>query len=427
MRCKIIGVLDNGTQGLTADALTAIQSANIVIGASRTLALFAHQINHAEQKNLTGHLKEVPLWINHALSQQQQVIVLATGDPLCHGIASYLYKKLAHNALQIIPNVSSIQLAFAQIGLSWQDAKIASIHTKDTGEWHKAAGPEHGLYPLLQDIFNTDKLAILTGPENTPDRIARMMLQESIADQFNITVAENLLAADEKIVHGETVTAISEQNFNGNDIVILHRKTASKSHIIFGLPDSDFKQRKPDKGLITKREVRAVSLARMQLKPDSIVWDIGAGSGSVGIEAARLATQGYIYAIEKNIADFEIASNNAKQLGINNYHLINNKAPTGLKDWPTPNAVFIGGTGGELADLIKLCLHRISPEGWLVMNFVTIENLTTAIDTLKTLKAQWDITQLQASRSQPILHMHRMQAENPVWIVSAQRIKQHDS
>ena len=411
MRCKIIGVLDNGTQGLTADALTAIQAADVVIGASRTLTLFAQQISHATQKDLTGNLKQVPVWINHALAQQQQVIVLATGDPLCHGIASYLYKRLSHNALQIIPNVSSIQLAFAQIGLSWQDAKIASIHTKDTGEWHKAAGPEHGLYPLLQDIFNSDKLAILTGPENTPDRIARMMLQETIADQFNITVAENLLATDEKIVHGETVEAIAEQSFNGNDIVILQRKTAREPNILFGLQDSDFKQRKPDKGLITKREVRAVSLARMQLKPDSIVWDIGAGSGSVGLEAARLTTRGYVYAIEKNIADFEIASDNAKQLDINNYHLINNKAPTGLEDWPAPNAVFMGGTGGELADLIKLCLQRLTADGWLVMNFVTIENLTTAIDTLKTLEAQWDMTQLQASRSQPILHMHRMQAE----------------
>ncbi len=81
----------------------------------------------------------------------------------------------------------------------------------------------------------------------------------------------------------------------------------------------------------------------------------------------------------------------------------------------------MGGTGGELAELIKLCLNRLNPEGWLVMNFVTIENLSTAIETLKNLDANWDMTQLQASRSQPILHMHRMQAENPVWVVSTQR------
>lgn len=421
MTCKIIGVLDNGVQGLTADTLNIIQSANLVIGAGRTLKLFTAQIANAEQKDLTGHLKDVPVWITDALHANQQVVVLATGDPLCHGIASYLYKKLSSDQLQIIPNVSSVQLAFAQIGLSWQDAKIVSVHSKDAGEWTKAAGPDHGFYALLQALFNHDKLAILTGPENTPDRIAKMLLIENIADQFEISVAENLLCADEKLLHGESVEFIADQSFNGNDIVILNRKQPRQTNISFGLQDSDFHQRKPDKGLITKREVRAVSLARMQLKPDSIVWDIGAGSGSVGLEAARLCHQGYVYAIEKNIADFEIATKNADQLGIYNYHLINNKAPIGLDNWPNPDAIFVGGTGGELAELIKLCLKRLNTGGWLVMNFVTIENMATAIESLKTLDANWDMTQLQASRSQPILHMHRMQAENPVWVVSAQR------
>ncbi len=421
MTCKIIGVLDNGVHGLTSATLNTIQSADLVIGATRTLSLFSDQLKNAEKKDLTAHLKDLPVWISAALEAKQQVVVLATGDPLCHGIASYLYKKLAANQLEIIPNISSIQLAFAQIGLSWQDAKIVSVHSKDASEWTKGAGPEHGFYPLLQALFNSDKLAVLTGPENSPDRIARMMLIENIADQFEISVAENLLCDDEKVIHGESVAYIAEQSFNGNDIVILTRKQPNQSHILFGLQDSDFHQRKPDKGLITKREVRAISLARMQLKPDSIVWDIGAGSGSVGLEAARLCHQGYVYAVEKNSADFEIAGKNADQLAVYNYQLINNKAPLGLEDWPTPDAIFVGGTGGELADLIHLCLNRLSPEGWLVMNFVTIENLTTAIETLKNLDANWDMTQLQASRSQPILHMHRMQAENPVWVVSAQR------
>ena len=421
MICNIIGVLDNGVQGLTPDALNVIQTADRVIGARRTLTLFAEHIARAEKKNLTGHLKHVPDWISEALERGQKVVVLATGDPLCHGIAGYLYKKLPHQQLQTIPNVSSVQLAFARIGVSWQDAKIISVHHKDAGEWTKGAGPEHGFYPLLQAIFNSDKLAFLTSPENTPDRIARMILQENMADQFEMTVAENLLSADEKIVTGESVEFIANQSFNGNDIVILVRKKSSEAHILFGIQDSDFQQRKPDKGLITKREVRAVSLARMQLKHNSIVWDIGAGSGSVGLEAARLCNQGYIYAVEKNTADFEIAGNNARHLGIYNYQLINNKAPAGLEHWPNPDAIFIGGTGGELAELIQLCLQRLAENGWLVMNFVTIENLTTAIVTLKDLNAHWDMTQLQASRSQPILHMHRLQAENPVWIISAQR------
>jgi len=141
----------------------------------------------------------------------------------------------------------------------------------------------------------------------------------------------------------------------------------------------------------------------------------------VGLEAARLCRQGYVYAIEKNAADFIIAQKNRQQMAVTNYRVQHGKAPDLLDDWPDPDAVFFGGSGGELAELIKLCLSRMKPQGALVMNFVTLENLALATQTLKALNAKWDVTQLQASRSQPILHMHRMQAENPVWIVCAQR------
>lgn len=105
--------------------------------------------------------------------------------------------------------------------------------------------------------------------------------------------------------------------------------------------------------------------------------------------------------------------------GISNYSFVHGKAPQFLDTWPDPDAVFVGGSGGELAELIALCLGRLRPAGWLVMNFVTLENLSTAVETLKQLGADWDVCQIQASRSSPILAMHRMQAENPVWIVSA--------
>ncbi|MDF1581866.1 MAG: precorrin-6y C5,15-methyltransferase (decarboxylating) subunit CbiE [Methyloprofundus sp.] len=420
-RCQIIGVLDNGCAGLSAAALIALQQAEVVIAASRVLNLFAETLAHAECKDLTGHLSLVPAWINAALAAQKKIVVLATGDPLCHGIASFLTRKLGAEKLEIMPNVSAIQLAFARIGMAWQDAKICSVHTKDAGEWQVGSGAEHGLYALLQALQQHDRVAILTSPENNPARIARMLVMENMADLFSMVVAEDLLCADEKLFQDVTITALAEQEFTGNDVVILSRIQEKTAELLFGYADQTFKQRKPDKGLITKREVRAVSLARLQLTRTSIVWDIGAGSGSVGIEAAKLCAQGHVYALEKNAADFAIATENARNFGLHNYTLIENKAPSGMQDWPAPHAVFIGGSGGELADLIALCLTKLHANGCLVMNFVTLENLNTALETLKQNGAVWDITQLQASRSQPILHMHRMQAENPVWIVCAQK------
>jgi len=423
-KCQIIGVLDNGLEGLSSSALDALNNADVVIAATRVLRLFSDSIKSAESKDLTGLLAKVPEWISSALAEQKKVVVLATGDPLCHGIGSFLTKKLGAEKCQLMPNVSTIQLAFSSIGIAWQDAKICSVHHKDAGEWQTGSGAEHGLYILLQAINQHDKLAILTSPENNPARIARMLVMENMADLFTMVVAENLLCADEKVFQGLSMTELAEQSFTGNDVVILFRHQAKKPELLFGYADEAFKQRKPDKGLITKREVRAVSLARMQLTAASIVWDIGAGSGSVGIEAAKLCPNGHIYAVEKNVADFAIAGENAHDFALHNYTLIENKAPSGMEHWPAPNAVFIGGSGGELADLITLCLQKLQANGWLVMNFVTLENLNTALETLKQSAALWDITHMQASRSHPILHMHRMRAENPVWIVSAQKAEQ---
>ena len=203
------------------------------------------------------------------------------------------------------------------------------------------------------------------------------------------------------------------------NVVLLWRAQPRPQPVRFGLADSTFEQRQPEKGLITKQEVRAVSLARLQLRADSVVWDIGAGSGSVGLEAARLCPQGHVFAIEKNEADHAIARRNHAAFGVSNYTLQHGKAPEGLEDWPDPDAVFIGGSGGELAGLIEQVLGRLRPGGRLVMNFVTLENLATATQALQSLNADWDVLQLLAARSRPILHMHRMAAENPVWLVCA--------
>ncbi len=247
----------------------------------------------------------------------------------------------------------------------------------------------------------------------------------NLADDFTLSVAEKLLTDDEHVHKQLSIHDAAQMTFNEPNLVILQRTTALPSAPLFGLADNRYLQRKPEKGLITKREVRAVSLARLQLHRESIVWDIGAGSGSVGLEAATLCDRGFVYAIEKNEADVANAQQNRLRMGLHNYRITHGKAPEHLDQWPDPDAVFIGGSGGELGALIELALTRLNAEGWLVMNFVTLENLNTASTALSRLEQEqgiaWDVTQLQASRSRPILNMHRMQAENPVWIVCAQK------
>lgn len=462
--CRIIGVLDDGAASLTPTALAHIRQADVIIGAERTLALFAGQFKPgARTFDLTGQLKAVPGWIDAAREAGQSCVVLATGDPLCFGIAPYLAARLCTQALEILPNVSTLQLACARLGMAWQDVPFLSIHAKDAGPWQRGAGPTHGLYRLAQAVHAHDRLLVLTSPDNTPARIAELLRIEGLADTVQMAVAENLLQPDEHVHAQLSVDEAAGMTFAPLNVVALWRIQPRDNPVLMGREDESYFQRRPKGdgtgGLITKQEVRAVSLARLQLRADSLVWDIGAGSGSVGLEAARLCHRGHVWAIEKNAHDIEVIRQNHDAFRVANYTLVHDKAPAGMEAWPDPDAVFIGGSGGELTDLIRLVLSRLKPGGHLVMNFVTLENLATALETLKDVQTQgigakqsaetdpakavhgahdsvsndggsaaesgsgrtlhWDVLQLQASRSRPILSMNRLAAENPVWLVSA--------
>lgn len=465
--CRVIGVLDDGPAGLTPAALAALGAADLVIGGRRLLELCAgHYAPSAERRDLTGRLNQVPDWITAVLATGRRVVVLATGDPLFHGIAGYLSTRLPPGVLEVLPNLSTLQLACARLGLAWQDLRLVSVHGRDSGEWQEGAGPEHGLYPLLQALREIEDvrgdtalapspmthngrpevggglalapplpnhpvpgesgrgvrmahLAILTSPANSPDRIARLLLQEDLGDAYRLAVAARLRRPDEQVSLDLTPANAATMRFPDPNLVVLTLTGQSRPPVRFGLADESFLQRQPDRGLITKREVRALSLARLQLRVDSILWDIGAGSGALGLEAARLCPRGFVHAIEKNPADAAIARENRRRLGITNYRLIQAKAPAGLADWPDPDAIFIGGSGGELPELIRLALTRLRGDGWLVMNFVTLENLNLAMTILKELPVTWDLTQLQAARGQPLLDMHRLVPENPVWVLAA--------
>ena len=462
--CRIIGVLDDGVASLTPTALAYIRQAEVIIGAERTLALFDGQFKPgARTFDLTGQLKAVPGWVEAAREAGQSCVVLATGDPLCFGIAPYLAARLCTQALEILPNVSTLQLACARLGMAWQDVPFLSIHAKDAGPWARGAGPEHGLYRLAQAVHAHDRLLVLTSPDNTPARIAELLRIEGLADALQMAVAENLLQPDEHVHAQLSVDEAAGMTFAPLNVVALWRIQPRDNPVLMGREDESYFQRRPKGdgtgGLITKQEVRAVSLARLQLRADSTVWDIGAGSGSVGLEAARLCHRGHVWAIEKNTHDVEIIRQNHDAFRVANYTLVHDKAPAGMEAWPDPDAVFIGGSGGELAELIRLVLSRLKPGGHLVMNFVTLENLAMALETLKEVQTHgvgthqpaeadrtnaahsthdsvandagsttasgagkalhWDVLQLQASRSRPILSMNRLAAENPVWLATA--------
>ncbi len=424
-KCHVIGVLDNAMAGLPSAYQQKIKQADLIVAATRTINLFKDKFKkQADVFDLTAKFTESIDMINQALNVDKKVIVLATGDPLCHGIGAFLVKKIGKEKIDILPNLSMVQLAFSHIGESWQSAKICSIHGVDTGEWQTGSIPSHKLYPLINAIKFNQLLSIYTSASNSPNRIARMLIMENMADDFVFCIFEKLLKKQQKITLNIDVETVSNGKYASPNLIILKRKSKLNKPVLFGYDDSFYAMRKPENGLITRKDIRAVVLSKMHLKQNSIVWDIGAGSGSVGLEAAQLCQQGHVYAIEKNCDDLPLIEKNRQKMGLVNYSIFCGKAPEKIDDWPVPNAVFIGGSSGNLAELLKIIMSKLTIGSPLVMNFITLENLTHCLEILKILSLDWNLTQMQSSHSKPILQMNRLQADNLVWIVSTIKNKE---
>jgi precorrin-6Y C5,15-methyltransferase (decarboxylating) len=281
---------------------------------------------------MDGQLGQVPEWVRAARGAGGRRRARHR-RPLCHGIGSFLIGKLGADAIDVLPAVSTLQLAFARLKHSWQ-ARRSSRCTAPTAANGPGARPATASTPRpRRRRARADRR--VHQPANSPDRIARALIAAGHGDDFRLSVAARLGLPDERVA-ADLPLADAAAPLPDPNIVVLKRVTPPEPRAIFGFDDADFVQRAPEKGLITKQEARALSLAKLRLRPDSLVWDIGAGSGSVGLEAARLARHGHVWAIEKNAGDAANARDNARRLRASNYTLCEGRAPTASTPGPTP-------------------------------------------------------------------------------------------
>lgn len=190
-----------------------------------------------------------------------------------------------------------------------------------------------------------------------------------------------------------------------------------------GLPDDAFAQRKPLRGLITKSEVRAVSLYKLGLRRDSIVWDVGAGSGSVALEAATIVSEGMVYAVERDSECVDMLRCNIAQLGPDNVIVVAGEAPDALSELPAPQCVFVGGGGGRLPEILECAASRLPEDGRIVVNLASIERVTQAQGCLESLGFDVELTMISASRGRALPDgTMRLAAENPVFIVTGTKV-----
>jgi precorrin-6Y C5,15-methyltransferase (decarboxylating) len=218
---------------------------------------------------------------------------------------------------------------------------------------------------------------------------------------------------------------LAGMTFDPLNVLILVRKAnrpdrASKGarHRLFGNPDDAFAQTLPKRGLITQAEVRSIALAQLDILPSSVVWDIGAGSGSVAVEAAQLASQGTVYAIEPEAADVALIQANAEAFGVPNVRVVAGRAPDVLEGLPEPDAVFVGGTGRQVDTVLSAAYARLALGGRLAVNVATIDGLSAAHATLKQLAGEVQVWNVAVWRGIEQMDRVRFEAINPTFLLA---------
>jgi precorrin-6Y C5,15-methyltransferase (decarboxylating) len=409
-RLVIVGIGDDGLSGLTESARRIVHEADVILGAPATLRLLSEAPGRPIplEPDMPAALRQV----GDALHSARRPVLVSGGDPLFYGIARYLCDRLGKDRFEVVPHVSSMQLAFARVKESWEDAYLTSL----------AGRP---IEAVVDRIRTAEKVGLFSADEFPPARVARELLDRGI-DYFRAYVCENLGSPDERVTQVDSLEELATHDFAPLNVLILVRKPnrpdrpgRSGRFRRFGNPDDAFAQSRPKRGLITQAEVRAIALAQLDVRPTSVVWDIGAGSGSVAIEAAMLADQGIVYAIEPDPGDLALIQANAETFAVPNVRPVNGRAPEALADLPQPDAIFVGGTGRHIAEVLTAAYDRLTPGGRLAVNVVTIDGLATAHATLKTLAGEVEVWQVGLARGIEQMDRVRFQAVNPTFLLAA--------
>lgn len=393
----LVGAGIEGWEGFGAKALEVIGKAEVLIGHKRHLDIFPDFTGKKQE------LGDLSILLEQLKGTDKRTVVLGSGDPNFFGIARFLLRNLPKERIEIFPNVTSVQYAFAQIKEPWDDAIFVSVHGR-------------GLKGAVDRIVAAEKVAVLTDKTNSPAAIARELIARG-AEGYEAWLCENLGLPGEKFTRTD-VKGLLELPAAELNILILIKAWEPQlaQYPVIGIDDDEFATAKK---LITKQEVRAVTLAKLRLQDDLIMWDIGAGSASVSIEASNLMPNGRIFALERNPQYLSFIRDNLKKFVARNVVLIEAFAPEGLDDLPDPDRVFIGGSGGMLEEIIDAVDRRLKPDGVIVLNAVTLDTLTKAVEFLEDHGYTVEVACINVAKTKGLTEYKMFESHNPVYIITA--------
>lgn len=401
--CPIVVVAGMGTMGREGDIPGEISKwltkAELIVCPDAFIPTVEHF--DADKAIIKAPLEPIIDRIKEA-SESRRVMVLASGDPLFYGIGRQLREALGKNRIVILPNITSVQYLFARLAIPWDDVLCFSLHREDRRDF---------FYWLRLGR----KVAILTGPKTSPSFIARLTDSVGMGEMVDIAVGEKLGSTEERVVMASP-KEIAAQEWQAPNVVALLPKGPSDRTGGF-LDESNFQH---EKGMITKREVRAIIVSALRLKPGDVLWDLGAGSGSVSIESCYRVPLKAVHAVEKNSARFRQLLENTRIFHCGEVIPHLGDATNLIYDLPDPDRVFLGGGGKSLGSIIKAICERFgsSRAPLIVISAVLWHSVNEALMAAKECSLSVAVRHIQVSRSFPILDSFRFEPLSPIFLIS---------
>jgi precorrin-6Y C5,15-methyltransferase (decarboxylating) len=379
---------------LTEDCRQALENASWVIGASRLLEGLPENCTSCRvAATRPGEILQL------IRSYGEDGVVLYSGDTGFYSGAKVLIPLLEQEGISytVLPGISSVQLLSAALGRPWQDWLLFSAHGVDCNP--------------VGAVMQGKPVFFLTGGTLGPAELCRLLAEAGL-DQLPVVVGEDLSYPQQKI-HQGTAGEFAGRTF-GPLSVLLVEPAPAVTRRTPGFPDAMFVRGEVP---MTKQEVRAAVLAKLAPGPKDVLWDVGAGTGSVSVELALQASWGRTYGVECDPQACDLIRRNREKLGAWNLKLVEGAAPQALQDLETPDGVFIGGTKGALDEIVELVLSR-NPKARICISAICIETLYQAVQALQSRGVEPEVTQISVSRGRAAGFLHLLMANNPVFLIA---------
>lgn len=400
-------------EDLSFRAMGYIEHAEVLAGGKRHLVQFPE---HSGTKIPLESPLDAALEEIERVSRERRTVVLASGDPFFFGIGPILARQVGEERLFTLPNVTSPQVLFSRIAQPWDHLQTVSFHGKETRPAH---------LDWLRLVQEKVPLACFTAEHRSPAWIAERLI-EAGQDRCVLVIGEDLGSPRERIHRLSPAEAMREKYSPLNVVAVLPEEPVSPESVsaqeerdlypVFGLGGEAFCHQG---GMITKAEIRAVVLAQLQLCDGLTLWDLGAGSGSIGIEASRTVALKEVIAVEKDAARYEDLRHNIRKLGRGAVRALHGDARAVIDDLPDPDRVFIGGAGKPMVAILEKTVQRLRPKGRVVQNLVTFDGLCRAVSFWQGASFEFSVTQVQVNRSAALGSSFRFEPLNPIFVIMA--------